>query len=83
MLFSSMIRIHNSHMLAGGWKLVLEILGDLKRQGLSEQSPYRQLQLDEKLRLRFLDLYDMLNRLADLAQRKFSVLATTTGVRVA
>lgn len=69
-------------MLAGGWKLVLEILGDLKRQGLSEKSPYAQLRLDESLRARYLELYDMLNRLADLGQTKLSVLATTTGARV-
>ncbi|KAH7924249.1 hypothetical protein BV22DRAFT_1035310 [Leucogyrophana mollusca] len=72
------IRIHNAYMIASGWKLVVDVIRSLQREGLSDRNAHVQLQQDESLRSRYLILCDMVNDLVELEQRKFSVLATTT-----
>ncbi|KIO10195.1 hypothetical protein M404DRAFT_21860 [Pisolithus tinctorius Marx 270] len=71
-------RIHNAHMIASGWRIVLDMLRGLVKSGLKDGTAHRQLQKDEGLRSRYLVLCDIVNVLADLGQMQFSVLATTT-----
>lgn len=65
-------------MLASAWKLVLDTLGRLKADGLADRTAQTSLKKDANLRSRYLVLFDMVSKLVDISQNKFSVLATTT-----
>lgn len=65
-------------MLASGWKLVAETLLELAEAGLLDYKIKNQLKTDPNIRLRYLNLYDMVKELVELNQTKVSVLATTT-----
>lgn len=71
-------RIHNAYMVASAWKLVLDSLGELRIDGLGNRSAATDLRNDSDLRSRYLVLYDMVGKLVEIGQSKFSVLATTT-----
>jgi len=71
-------RIHNAYMLASAWKLVLDTLGELQEDGLGDRTAQVDLRKNEDLRSRYLVLYDMVSKLVEIGQNKFSVLATTT-----
>ncbi|EGO00109.1 hypothetical protein SERLA73DRAFT_167949 [Serpula lacrymans var. lacrymans S7.3] len=71
-------RIHNAYMLASAWKIVLDSLHDLQQAGLVDKTAQAQLKRDQSLRSQYLLLCDMVNVLADIGQKNFSVLATTT-----
>jgi hypothetical protein len=71
-------RIHNAYMLASAWKLVLDTLGELQEDGLGDRTAQADLKKHEDLRSRYLVLYDMVGKLIEIGQNKFSVLATTT-----
>ena len=71
-------RIHNAYMLASAWKLVLDTLGELQLDGLGDRTAQADLRKHENLRSRYLVLYDMVSKLVEIGQNKFSVLATTT-----
>jgi hypothetical protein len=71
-------RIHNAYLLASAWKIVMETLHELARDGLTDETIKIQLKNNQKLRARYLVLYDMVTELVNLSQAKFSVLATTT-----
>lgn len=65
-------------MLASAWKLVLDSLGELRVDGLESRTASTSLKNDEDFRSRYLVLYDMVSKLVEIGQNKFSVLATTT-----
>lgn len=65
-------------MLASAWKLVLDTLGQLKADGLADRTAQASLKKNENLKSRYLVLFDMVSKLVDIGQNKFSVLATTT-----
>ncbi|KAJ7593978.1 hypothetical protein C8J56DRAFT_1012387 [Mycena floridula] len=71
-------RIHNTYLLASAWRIVADSLIELGESGISDHSVVTQLANDEELRSRYLVVFDMVNKLVDLAQAHFSVLATTT-----
>ncbi|KAL4073921.1 hypothetical protein J3A83DRAFT_4506711 [Scleroderma citrinum] len=75
---ASVHRIHNTYMMASGWKIVLDILRGLEKSGLKDATAQAQLRKDEGLRSRYLVLCDIVNVLVDIGQMHFSVLATTT-----
>lgn len=50
---------------------------ELAQEGLTDKNVKLKLKSDEKFRVRYLALYDMVNVLVNISQAKFSVLATT------
>ncbi|KAN0091136.1 hypothetical protein V8E55_004702 [Tylopilus felleus] len=71
-------RIHNTYLVASGWRLVIDILRDLQNSGLNDAIARTQLQSDDSMRSRYLILCDIVGVLVDLGQAHFSILATTT-----
>lgn len=71
-------RIHNSYMLASSWKLVYQYLRQIRRTGVEDGSLRAQLAANEELRTKYLVLYDVVNNLTSLNQKKMSLLATTS-----
>ena len=65
-------------MLASAWKIVLDTLGELQQDGLGDRTAQADLKKHEDIRARYLVLYDMVSKLVEIGQNKFSVLATTT-----
>lgn len=65
-------------MLGSAWKIVVDTLYSLKEAGVTDETVIASLRKDESLRSQYLVLYDLVNTLVDLSQRKFSLLATTT-----
>ena len=65
-------------MQASAWKVVYEALKELEEEGLEDKKIKDQLGANQKLRARYLILYDMVSHLIDANQTKVSVLATTT-----
>lgn len=65
-------------MVASAWKLILDSLGELRIDGLGDRTASTHLRHDSYLRSRYLVLYDMVGKLVEISQSKFSVLATTT-----
>jgi hypothetical protein len=57
---------------------VLDTLGELQEDGLGDRTAQADLKKREDLRSRYLVLYDMVSKLVEIGQNKFSVLATTT-----
>ncbi|GBE81159.1 hypothetical protein SCP_0308850 [Sparassis crispa] len=70
-------RIHNAYMMAAAWRLVVETLSDLAEEGLEDSPVKSQLKKSAGFRGRYLVLYDIVNTLAQAAQAKFALLATT------
>ncbi|KAF7980729.1 hypothetical protein HWV62_36739 [Athelia sp. TMB] len=70
-------RVHNAYMLASAWSIILGTLGELKLDGLGDRTAQADLKKNEDLRARYLVLYDMVCKLAEIGQQKFAVLATT------
>ncbi|KAK2464212.1 hypothetical protein APHAL10511_003669 [Amanita phalloides] len=71
-------KIHNTYMLAAGWRIVRDTLVDFARSGLSDDNVKIKLKNSLEFRQHFLALYDMSNILVSLSQEKAAVLATTT-----
>ena len=57
---------------------MLDTLGELQEDGLGDRTAQVDLRKNEDLRSRYLVLYDMVSKLVEIGQNKFSVLATTT-----
>lgn len=74
---SMLLRLHNSYMLASAWKIVAATLRGFAMIGIRDENIKNKLQNDSILREQYLVLYDVVNTLVDLSQRRFSVLATT------
>jgi hypothetical protein len=73
---SRIISIHNTYLLASGWKIVADNLIQLQEDGLTDNDVPAQLKASERLRARFMTLYDMVNTLVETMQNRFSFLAT-------
>ncbi|PCH43414.1 hypothetical protein WOLCODRAFT_138330 [Wolfiporia cocos MD-104 SS10] len=71
-------RVHNAYMMASAWKLITDTFQDLAEAGVQDNTIRAQLKKDASLRSRFLVLYDIVNIVAQAAQTKFALLATTT-----
>lgn len=71
--------IHNAYLLASAWRIVCDSLIELKADGLANDKVLDQLERSADLRNRYLVMFDMVSRLVNLSQAKFSVLATTAG----
>ncbi|TRM69506.1 hypothetical protein BD626DRAFT_533140 [Schizophyllum amplum] len=69
-------RIHNAYLLASAWKIASDTLALLAREGLEDRTVKQQLKSNEKMRSRYLVLFDMVGHLVDMTQTKFAVLAT-------
>ncbi|KAL1744793.1 hypothetical protein HDZ31DRAFT_63775 [Schizophyllum fasciatum] len=69
-------RIHNAYLLASAWKIAADTLALLAQEGLDDRSVKNQLKSNEKMRSRYLVLFDMVGHLVDMSQAKFAVLAT-------
>lgn len=65
-------------MLASSWKLVYQYLRQIRRTGVEDGSLRAQLAANEELRTKYLVLYDVVNNLTSLNQKKMSLLATTS-----
>ncbi|KAL1736146.1 hypothetical protein EV714DRAFT_242551 [Schizophyllum commune] len=71
-------RIHNAYLLASAWKIASDTLALLAKEGLKDHTAKNQLKNNEKMRSRYLVLFDMVGHLVDMSQAKFAVLATKT-----
>ncbi|KAJ3834621.1 hypothetical protein EV361DRAFT_808140 [Lentinula raphanica] len=71
-------RIHNTYMLGSAWKIAVDLLYSLQEGGLFDDTVVYILRTNSRLRSQYLILYDLVNTLVDLQQKKFSLLATTT-----
>lgn len=71
-------RVHNAYMLASAWRLVGQTLEDIADElGGNDNKLRAKLQKDPDFRARYLELYDHVNKLVDVGQNKFALLATT------
>ncbi|KAM6502070.1 hypothetical protein JOM56_002047 [Amanita muscaria] len=71
-------KIHNTYMLAAGWKVVLDTLVDLASNGLTDDNIKTKLKTNSHISLRYLILYDIVGTLVNLNQAQFAALAMTT-----
>ncbi|KAF8578003.1 hypothetical protein K439DRAFT_1621649 [Ramaria rubella] len=71
-------RVHNAYLLAGSWRIVRNILKELEAMGLGHSDVRGQLRANEKLRARYLILYDMVTTLARMGQQRVSNVAAGT-----
>ena len=72
------IRIHNVYLLAGAWRIVRNILKELEAMGLDDTDVRSQLRADEKLRTRYIVLYEIITMLARMGQQRIANLAAAT-----
>ncbi|PFH53859.1 hypothetical protein AMATHDRAFT_1081 [Amanita thiersii Skay4041] len=71
-------KIHNTYLLASGWKVVLHMLMELASNGLVDDNVKSKLKNDHQFKLRFLTLYDIVGELVSINQNRFSVLTKAT-----
>ena len=64
--------------LKKAWKIASDTLALLAKEGLKDHTAKNQLKNNEKMRSRYLVLFDMVGHLVDMSQAKFAVLATKT-----
>ena len=72
-----MRRIHNTYMLAAAWRLAGAMLMDVKQIARDNTALKAALRRDDKFRTEYLALYDLVNTIVDVNQKKFALLATT------
>ncbi|KAK7685171.1 hypothetical protein QCA50_011534 [Cerrena zonata] len=70
--------IHNSYILASGWKIVYQYLRQIRRAGVEDSSIQAQMKDNEELRTKYLVMYDVVNILTTLSQSRLSLLATSS-----
>lgn len=66
-------------MLAAAWRMVGETLQELEEQGLDDSTAREDLKKNEKMRSRYLLLFDTVNVLAQASQERLGLLATSSG----
>jgi hypothetical protein len=71
--------VHNVYLLAGAWRIVRNVLRELKALGLGDTDVCGQLRASEKIRARYLVLYDVITMLARMGQQRVSNIAAATG----
>ncbi|KAF8495845.1 hypothetical protein JB92DRAFT_2992064 [Gautieria morchelliformis] len=71
-------RIHNVYLLAGAWRIVRNILRELEAIGLDDRDVRGQLRASEKIRARYLVLYDIITMLARMGQQRVASIAAAT-----
>ncbi|PPQ98770.1 hypothetical protein CVT24_003328 [Panaeolus cyanescens] len=71
-------KIHNSYMLASGWKFVYDNLNRFSQEGVTDRSIKSDLQQKPDLRNRYLVVTDVMNQLVDMCHQRFSQLTRNT-----
>lgn len=64
-------------MLAAAWRLAGAMLMDVKQMARDNTALKAALRRDDKFRAEYLVLYDLVNTIVDVNQKKFALLATT------
>lgn len=70
--------IHNSYMLASGWKIVTELIKVMESTGLHDSHVREQLRQSEKIRRYYLLTVDLVKRLVQLSQHYLRIIASKT-----
>ncbi|KAH9942511.1 uncharacterized protein BXZ73DRAFT_88059 [Epithele typhae] len=70
--------IHNTYMMAAGWRLVGDLIRDLIDGGLDDAVIKAQLKAEPALRSQFLVLYDTVYTLVEAGQANFAILASSS-----
>lgn len=71
--------MHNVYLLAGAWRIVRNILKELEAMGLDDTDVRHQLRASEKMREKYLALYDIITMLTRMGQRRLANIAAATG----
>ncbi|KAG8757200.1 hypothetical protein FRC14_002271 [Serendipita sp. 396] len=71
-------RIHNAYLLAASWKVVVNVLTDLRSNGLTDSNPRGHLKQNASARDAYLLIVDTIEMLSNLAMHDLSVAAVAS-----